>query len=200
MAFKKGYTPWNKGLRTPEETKLKISLAHKGREVSEEHRKHLSEANKNNPKCKTFLGKHHTEEWKRKMSDIMKEKAPWKGKHLSTEHREKILNNKNIKKVSRGEKEVLAFVKENFNGNIIENDRKVLNGFELDIYIPEAKLAIEYLGEYWHGPEFPAVIERDAWKRRECRKRGIALLDIWENNWKNDRVNVEKCIVNLLEV
>ena len=31
MSFKKGYIPWNKGLKTPEETKKKMSKAKKGK-------------------------------------------------------------------------------------------------------------------------------------------------------------------------
>lgn len=198
MGFKKGYTPWNKGTHLTEEYKKKLSDALKGRVVTEEHRKHLSEANKDNPKCKTFLGKHHTEEHKKHMSVVMKEKAPWKGKKLSPEHRMKILKRTRGRRISKGEKEVLAFVKERYNGKIIENDRTFLDGYELDIYIPELKLAIEYLGEYYHGPDFPHVVERDAWKRKECRKRGVALIDIWEKDWHDRRDSCENFVESLI--
>ena len=199
MGFKKGYTPWNKGTHLSEGYRKKLSDSLKGRVVSEEHRKHLSEANTNNPKCKTFLGKHHTEEHKKHMSEVMKEKAPWKGKHLSEEHKKKMWKSRKHRKISKGEKDLLAFIREKYSGKIIENDREVLDGFELDIFLPELNLAIEYLGEYWHGPSFPNVVARDAWKRRECRKRKIALLDVWENNWKKHNQETKDFIESLLE-
>lgn len=38
--------------------------------------------------------------------------------------------------------------------NKIENDRKLLNGKEIDIYIPEINLGIEINGLYWHSEVF----------------------------------------------
>ena len=49
------------------------------------------------------------------------------------------------------ENEVYNFIKENYKGEIILNDRKILNGMELDIYIPNLNLAFEYNGLYWHS-------------------------------------------------
>jgi hypothetical protein len=42
----RGKPSWNKGKKTPEETKRKISLILKGRKFSEEVRKHMSEAHR----------------------------------------------------------------------------------------------------------------------------------------------------------
>ena len=53
----------NKGKHLSDETRRKISEAKKGRRLSEEHRRKLSEANK---------GKHHTEEWRRKSGESHK--------------------------------------------------------------------------------------------------------------------------------
>lgn len=39
-------TAWNKGLKTPEETRKKLSEAHKGNKPSEETRKKMSEAHR----------------------------------------------------------------------------------------------------------------------------------------------------------
>lgn len=68
-----GKTPWNKGVPMREEVKDKL----RGRTFSEEHRKHMSEAQKKRPvteeqlqRCRTaMLGKSHSEETKRKMSE-----------------------------------------------------------------------------------------------------------------------------------
>ncbi len=55
----KGITTWNKGLHHSEETKLKISIRHTGREISKEHRDKISKANK---------GLKRTKETREKMS------------------------------------------------------------------------------------------------------------------------------------
>ena len=58
----------NKGKHLSDETRRKLSEANKGKKLSEEHRRKLSEANK---------GKHHTEEWRRKSGESHKGKT-WK--------------------------------------------------------------------------------------------------------------------------
>jgi hypothetical protein len=37
----------------------------------------------------------------------------------------------------------MNFIKNNYSGEIIENDRQLIKPYELDIVIPELKLAIE---------------------------------------------------------
>lgn len=51
---------------------------------------------------------------------------------------------------SKGEIEVREYIKSIYSGEIISNDRIQLGGKELDIYLPELKLAFEYDGTYWH--------------------------------------------------
>ena len=67
----------NKGRHLSEETRKKISKAHKGLRHSEESRKKMSESRKgkNNPmygKNGAFLGKHHNEDTLKKMSESHK--------------------------------------------------------------------------------------------------------------------------------
>ena len=71
-----------KGHKHSEESRLKNSLAHRGKHASAETRKKQSEANsgENNP----FYGKHHTEDSRRKIAEAHR------GKHHSAEHRQKI--------------------------------------------------------------------------------------------------------------
>ena len=71
-----------KGMHRSDETKKKISKAHKGLTFSEEHRRKLSEAKK---------GKHRSEETCRKISESMKGRSSWnKGIHHSDDTRKKI--------------------------------------------------------------------------------------------------------------
>jgi len=54
-------------------------------------------------------------------------------------------------KYSDSEKRLLDFIKNNYDGEIITNTRNIINPYELDIYLPELKLAYEYNGLYWHS-------------------------------------------------
>jgi hypothetical protein len=49
------------------------------------------------------------------------------------------------------QKEIYDFIKDNYTGIIIENDRKIIKPLEIDIYIPSHKFAIEYNGSLFHG-------------------------------------------------
>mgnify|MGYP003290598342 CR=1 FL=1 len=105
--------------------------------------------------------------------------------------------------ISKGEKEVLEFVKSIYSGTIIENDRTQMtpndeNGWienhELDIWLPEINSAIEYNGTYWHS--LPKIIESDKFKKLQCESKGIRLLTITEYDWTND---LHKCKSKILD-
>ena len=73
---------------------------------------------------------------------------------------------------SKGEKELCQYIKSLYSGEILENTRKFIGGKELDIYLPELKLAFEYNGEYWHKiheEKEPGYHEN---KRNQCIERG----------------------------
>ena len=77
-----GKPAWNKGKHLSEETRKKLSESRKGKHHSEETRKKLSEATK---------GKHRSEETRKKISEAKKgENHPMFGKHLSEETRQKL--------------------------------------------------------------------------------------------------------------
>lgn len=52
---------------------------------------------------------------------------------------------------SKAEIEVKEYIKSIYSGEIIDNSRKIIAPYELDIYLPELKLAFEYDGTYWHN-------------------------------------------------
>jgi len=71
--------------------------------------------------------------------------------------------------------------------------RQIVKPYELDIYFPEYKLAVEYSGDYWHQKE--EVLLRDKAKKQKCIEMGITLLTVemehrrWEEDVKNQLVN-----------
>lgn len=60
-------------------------------------------------------------------------------------------DNNSYKTFSIYEKKIVNILKKNFKFNIIENSRKIISPQELDIYIKDLKLAIEYNGTYFHN-------------------------------------------------
>ena len=102
---------------------------------------------------------------------------------------------------SIAEKEVLDFVKSIYNGRIIENNQTVLgNRLELDIYIPDKKVAIEFDGLYWHSEENGKDASYHLNKTVECEKNGIRLIHIFEDEWNEKREIVKDRIKSILGV
>lgn len=78
--------------------------------------------------------------------------------------------------------------------NIIKGDKSVLEGKELDIYIPDYNLAIEYNGLYWHSELRGRDKNYHLNKTLECEKHGINLLHIFEDEWVNKQEIVKNII------
>ncbi|WP_394271931.1 DUF723 domain-containing protein, partial [Butyricicoccus sp.] len=54
--------------------------------------------------------------------------------------------------LSKNEDDLINFIKEQVGSqSVIERDRKILEGKEIDILIPDKKIGIEYNGLYWHS-------------------------------------------------
>ena len=87
--------------------------------------------------------------------------------------------------------------------NILYNDKEILGGKEIDIYLPDLKLGFEFDGTYWHAdPRFykadqliehkrvtaKEIWERDKEKDNLCQLNGIKLIRILEYDWvhRND--------------
>ena len=84
-------------------------------------------------------------------------------------------------------------------GVTIDRNRRNLKGKELDVYIPEKKIAIEYDGIYWHGE---TVSGKDSTyhlnKTIECEKKGIKLIHIFEDEWLNKKEIVKSRLKHIL--
>lgn len=89
--------------------------------------------------------------------------------------------------VSYVEKDLVDFVKSVYQGEIIENTRKVITPFELDVYIPEKKLAIEFNGDYWHSENVLSDKNYHRNKTMMCNEQNIRLIHIFEYEWCNKK-------------
>jgi hypothetical protein len=94
------------------------------------------------------------------------------------------------RETSKGEEEMFNWVSEHVKAI---KDRKNLKGKELDVWIPEYNLAIEYDGEYWHNSD--KVGERGLLEKTEkCEKLGIELLHVFETEWESDSTIIKSII------
>ena len=84
------------------------------------------------------------------------------------------------------EKQVLDYIREILPAEtIIENDRKILEGKELDIYIPSRNIAIECNGLFWHSEIFGKKDKSyHLNKTNQCENKDIQLIHILENEWE----------------
>jgi len=106
--------------------------------------------------------------------------------------------NKIGNKFSFIETELCSFLNEN-NIDYIKNSRKLLNGKEIDIYIPNFNLALEINGVYWHS-ELYKKKDYHLNKTIECNKLDIHLLHIWEDDWKYKSEIIKSIISNKLNI
>jgi len=100
--------------------------------------------------------------------------------------------------ISGKELELLDFIKENYDDEIITSDRKILHGLELDIYIPKLNIAFEFNGVYWHN-ELYRDKNYHMNKTEKCEKQGIHLFHIYEDNWIFKNEIVKSMILNKLK-
>lgn len=95
------------------------------------------------------------------------------------------------------EEELYNFIVENTDKVVVRHDRKLLKNRELDIYIPDIKLAFEFNGNYWHSS-----IYRDTYyhqnKTLECAKQGIRLVHIFQYEYANNQDKILMYIKNIL--
>lgn len=96
---------------------------------------------------------------------------------------------------SKSETEIIIFLKE-AGYEAEQSNRKVFrNKRELDIYVPDHKLAIEYNGIYYHSEEMGKDEQYHRGKWLACKEKGITLLQIWEDDWNENSDKQKRMIL-----
>lgn len=96
---------------------------------------------------------------------------------------------------SNAEHEIINFLKELGVPNIVSNYNFVFNNkrSQIDCYLPDLKIGIEYDGLYFHSEKF-----RDKNYHQEkqllCKDAGIKLLQVYEDEWR-DKTDIVKSII-----
>ena len=100
------------------------------------------------------------------------------------------------------EKEIYSYVVEKIGvENVKFHERGILNGEEIDIYIPSKKLGIEYNGLFWHS-EYNEHISKNSHliKTERCEKQGIHLIQIFGDEYSEKREIILSKINHLLGI
>lgn len=105
----------------------------------------------------------------------------------------------NGKTTSQGEAELAAFVEGAIGaGRVMRNVRGCLGGkFEVDVHVPSMSVGIEFNGVYYHSEEFVgATYHADKFHAADASKE--ALIQVWEDDWRDRREAVEMLLLRKL--
>lgn len=95
---------------------------------------------------------------------------------------------------SKYENELFEWIQSLKIKNIIQRDRRLVKPYEIDLYLPDYKLAIEFNGLYWHSESQGKGVNYHLNKTLECEKQGIQLIHIFEDEWLNKQDIVKSVI------
>lgn len=92
------------------------------------------------------------------------------------------------------QKIIMGFVGED---KCVLNDRDIISPKEVDIFIPNKNLAIEYNGVYWHNELF---VDKDYHLKKflGCKSKGVDLIQIFQDEWENKQEIILSLIKNRL--
>lgn len=92
------------------------------------------------------------------------------------------------------EKEILDYISTFYRGDTMENSRKIIPPYEIDIYIPQKRLAIEVNGNYWHSDKAGKPRDYHFNKSRMCEESGIRLIHIYETEWLEQKDKIKQLL------
>ena len=102
-------------------------------------------------------------------------------------------------KISTAEQQIYDFI-QTLNILAVQSDRKLLQGKELDIFLPDYNIAIEYCGLYWHS-DVHDRISRNYHKDKMdgCNTLGVRLITIFEDEWIYHQQQVKHKLLSILQ-
>jgi G:T-mismatch repair DNA endonuclease (very short patch repair protein) len=91
------------------------------------------------------------------------------------------------------------------------NDREMLDGVEIDLYLPDYNIAIECNGTFWHSEIGPTKLKDNDGnfkqgkdknyhlnKTRLCEEKGIQLIHVWEHDWNRNQELIKQRLLTKL--
>lgn len=102
-------------------------------------------------------------------------------------------------KTSAGQLEILNFLEEHYKGEILLNDRSCISPYEIDLYIKDIKVGIEFHGNFYHSYNRSETTKE---KLRHSHKAdcasNIKLYQFYESEWYRKQDIVKSMILNAI--
>lgn len=104
---------------------------------------------------------------------------------------------KTTEKTSYYEDDICKYLYEAGITNIIRNDRSKLDGKEIDIYLPDYNIGIEFNGDFWHSIKYK---DKDFHMKKSelAISKGIFIYNIFEFEWIKDSTKIINDFINIL--
>ena len=104
--------------------------------------------------------------------------------------------------ISAAEVELNEYIRSIYDGVVISSDRQALGNKEIDIFLPELNIGIEFNGLYWHS-EIQLISngyspKKDFEKYKLATSNGIRLIQIFEDEWKYKPNIVKSMLASIL--
>lgn len=77
------------------------------------------------------------------------------------------------------------------------SNKKILDGYEIDIYVPEKKIGIEFDGLYFHSDAFVDKYYHVD-KTKLAKEKGVTLIHVFEDEWRYKKSIVKSRLLNIL--
>ena len=104
---------------------------------------------------------------------------------------------------SKEENEIKSYIENKYPQYNIIKTRSILDGLEIDMYISELKIGIEYNGSPYHATEGALFRNKDKYYHRDkfllAKSKGIHLLNVFDIDYKNNKQNVLDKISDIIE-
>jgi hypothetical protein len=100
---------------------------------------------------------------------------------------------------SKSEVEIEEFLR-SLGVRVIVCDKKQLSGIELDLYLPDHNIGIEYNGLYWHSENQGKNKNYHINKTTKCLEKNIHLIHIFSDEWLSKKEIIKNRLINLLKI
>lgn len=105
-----------------------------------------------------------------------------------------------IGKQSKEEINLFNYIKSVYNGEIQTNVRGLIPKYEIDIFLPELSIGIEYNGLYWHSEKSGKHKNYHFKKFESALNNNIRLIQIFSDEWLNKKEIVESKLKSILKI
>lgn len=103
-----------------------------------------------------------------------------------------------VGKQSKEEIELLEYIQSIYSGEIQTNLKGIIPRNEIDIFLPELSIGIEYNGLYWHSEKGGRMKDYHINKTNHCASQGIHLVQIFSDEWLNKKDIVKSKLQSIL--